>query len=162
MIRGRMPRNEEIESLLPTWLGEAEVYAEFFPLRDMTDVEVYFNINRSDWCKITDEGIDVSCEMRADWSLSTVEVEKIGTGPVVKVLVDALRKDLIDLFMTFDAPDWDDPLLHYGKDARFIPRANVREFIQEMPDYLAPQVAEDSSFREEDWYKEWEAARETE
>ena len=158
-----LTHSEDVAALAPAWIGEVRVYHEYRPTRGDMEYTVYTNINSSQWCVVRANSIDQHCGMRFDFTLPIPEVEELGNSHVAETIFGDIQKDYADLILTVTTRETQgDSLLHYGDGARFLPRDTVRDLMHTMPDYFYPRIAENSSFRNEDWYKEWEATKETE
>lgn len=143
---------EELLAEAPKELGVYKVYLDMSH-KQGTEVFIsaYSELQKSDWCKITPGKIDVACRLRADMEISRGAFDK-ATSVVMTTLYDNMLNDYADLFLNVVGEDESDPLLHYGINARFLPRDVTRNLIKRSPTLLAGMVDENSSFRNEDWF----------
>lgn len=153
-----------VAALAPKWMGDVLVFCDTNEEAGTVQYALYYTIHGSDWCAVTPTQIDTWTNLRSDLDLELDRLNEIDESNrakfVANILYPAVAIDIADLFLTVTTKETSgDPLLHYGHKTRFLPRDAVRQLMHTEPDYFYPRITEDSSFRQEDWYKEWEKAR---
>jgi hypothetical protein len=96
--------------------------------------------------------------MRVDWEFAGEDANEELVDSIAGICYSQSEIDVADLALTPVTNGLEaDPLLtSFADGARLLPRDLVRNLIRLAPNAFAGKVAEDSSFREEDWFKEWE------
>lgn len=148
----------------PKWIGDAEVFARFNYLKDTIEFSVYFTPVRMDWVKIqrrdTNDGeIDQWCNLRADYNLPLEDFSKMTLEEVCEDLWSSVYAFWAEIVLCPAQNDSSDPIYHVADRANFLPRDEVRKMILTDISRYAPRINKYSSFREEDWYKEWQESQ---
>lgn len=134
--------------------------------RNIAGFKIFIDVQDTDWVVVDNEGvIDGSLKLRCDWEINLDVIKGDNHEEMMDYMGNLMYAQILmdfgDLIMAPVVSDSPDPLWATINEKKMVRRDDAREFIRMNPKFMADRIAEDSSFREEDWYKKWESKNNT-
>lgn len=129
--------------------------------RNIAGFKIFIDVQDTDWVVVDHEGvIDGSLKLRCDWEVGLGSIKGDSHEEMMdhisRLMYAQILMDFGDLIMAPVVSDSPDPLWATTNKKKFIRREDAREFIRMNPKFMADRIAEGSSFRDEDWYRQFE------